>query len=170
MTSMHALTTLFLLAALAASVPSQDEPGLVLKGARVITGTGKNLEEATILIRHGRIEAVGKDVDIPWNAEVIDCKGLWVYPGFLHVASRQGMPAGNPELKPSAVLKPGGPEWKRYLEAGFTTVGLVPRGRGIAGQIAVVKPRGATREEMLVIECAALSLGAGGDGTTANTT
>ena len=45
-------------------------------GARIIDGTGKPaIENATLLIRDGRVEAVGKGVRIPAGAERIDAVG-----------------------------------------------------------------------------------------------
>jgi imidazolonepropionase-like amidohydrolase len=53
-------------------------------GARVIDGTGKPaIENATLIIRNGRIEAVGRRVKIPAGAERIDATGKTIIPGLI---------------------------------------------------------------------------------------
>jgi imidazolonepropionase-like amidohydrolase len=53
-------------------------------GARVIDGTGKPaIENATLIIRDGRIEAVGKKVKIPAGAQRIDATGKTILPGLI---------------------------------------------------------------------------------------
>ena len=57
-------------------------------GARVIDGTGKPaLEKATILVRNGRIEAVGASVNIPAGSQRIDLAGKTVIPGLISAHS-----------------------------------------------------------------------------------
>lgn len=54
-------------------------------GARIIDGTGKPaIEGATLLIRNGRIEAVGKRVKVPAGAERIDATGKTIIPGLIN--------------------------------------------------------------------------------------
>ena len=54
-------------------------------GARVIDGTGKAaMENATLVIRNGRIEAVGKAAKIPAGAERIDATGKTIIPGLIN--------------------------------------------------------------------------------------
>ncbi len=54
-------------------------------GARIIDGTGKPaIENATLLIRNGHVEAVGKRVKIPAGAERIDATGKTIIPGLIN--------------------------------------------------------------------------------------
>ena len=54
-------------------------------GARIIDGTGKPaIEHATLVIRNGRIEAVGKRVKVPAGAEKIDATGKTIIPGLIN--------------------------------------------------------------------------------------
>lgn len=62
-----------------------------LTGARVVTAPGQVLEGATIVIRNGIIEAVGRDVRPPAGARVWDLSGLTVYPGFIDAHANLGM-------------------------------------------------------------------------------
>src|SRR5437870_441752 len=61
-----------------------------IRSARVITEPGKVLNDATVVIRDGLIEAAGKDVKAPTDALVIDGKGLTVYPGFIDALNTWG--------------------------------------------------------------------------------
>src|SRR5581483_8304400 len=82
--------TIFLLAG-CLGLTADDAPKAFV-GARVIDGTGKAaMEKATILVRNGRIEAVGTSVKIPAGAQRIDVAGKTIIPGLInahgHVSS-----------------------------------------------------------------------------------
>ncbi len=54
-------------------------------GARIIDGTGKPaIENATLVIRDGHIEAVGKRVKVPAGAKRIDATGKTIIPGLIN--------------------------------------------------------------------------------------
>src|SRR5260370_18182004 len=78
---------------------AQDSPSATHQleawvGARVIDGTGKPaIENATLLVRNGRIEAVGKHVKIPAGAQRIDATGKTIIPGVVHPHGHQNDPA-----------------------------------------------------------------------------
>lgn len=86
------LTGIVLLAALnlLAAGPQTDSPppadrAQAWVGARVIDGSGRPaIENATLLIRSGRIEAVGRRVKIPAGAERIDATGKTIIPGLIN--------------------------------------------------------------------------------------
>ena len=77
------LANLAVLAAAAAAERPQPPPFYAIRGATVVTGTGETLEQATVLIADGLIEAVGRDLEIPADAWVIEGQGLTVYPGLI---------------------------------------------------------------------------------------
>jgi imidazolonepropionase-like amidohydrolase len=54
-----------------------------LVGGKVVVQPGETLENATIIIRDGLIEAVGKNISVPADARVWDSKGLTIYAGFI---------------------------------------------------------------------------------------
>ena len=92
------LAPLFGLAAPAPSaaqyMPSQTPvppPFFALQNARIVTGTGVVIENGTVVVANGLIEAVGADVDVPGDAWVIDASGLTVYPGLFDGLSQVGM-------------------------------------------------------------------------------
>ena len=63
-----------------------------LVGARVVTGPGQVMENATIVIRDGLIQSVGRG-QAPAGARVWDMTGLTVYPGFIDAHADLGMDA-----------------------------------------------------------------------------
>ena len=66
---------------------AQAPTTVVLTGARVIDGTGRApLEQATLLIRNGRIQSVGApaEVQIPDGASRVDISGKTIMPGLIN--------------------------------------------------------------------------------------
>jgi imidazolonepropionase-like amidohydrolase len=62
-----------------------------LVGARVVTSPGQVLENATIVVRDGLIQSVGRNEQPPAGARVWDLAGLTVYPGFIDAHADLGM-------------------------------------------------------------------------------
>ncbi|MGZ8901755.1 MAG: hypothetical protein ACXW3Z_16810, partial [Limisphaerales bacterium] len=61
-----------------------NAPGThLLRNATVFTKPGERLEKGSILIRDGRIEAVGADLPAPPDARVWEMNGQSIYPGFI---------------------------------------------------------------------------------------
>lgn len=58
---------------------------LLLRGGRVLDPSAGRDEISDVLLRDGRIEAVGTSLGVPDGAEVLDCSGLFVSPGFVDV-------------------------------------------------------------------------------------
>lgn len=82
----------FLLPLLLAGAQEHRAPACIaVVGAKIHTGTAV-IESGTIVIRDGLITAVGADVGTPTDADVIDGKGLHVYPGFIDALTAQGLP------------------------------------------------------------------------------
>ena len=74
--------------------PSASHPAQAWVGARLIDGTGKPaMENATLLVRDGRIAAVGKHVRIPARAERIDATGKTIIPGLINAHGHVNDPA-----------------------------------------------------------------------------
>ncbi|MEK6676416.1 MAG: amidohydrolase family protein [Planctomycetota bacterium] len=73
-------------------VVAEFEVPIALTQVRIVDGTGRTLENGTIVMFKGRIADVGAVVDIPLHAERIDGSGLTVYPGFIDAQSYLGIP------------------------------------------------------------------------------
>ena len=140
------------------SIPAAAGEITVIKADRVDTVTSGLIENGVIVIADGRVKAVGSDVEIPETADVIDVSDKTIFPGLVNPSSRVGLsaspggPASNPHYRVVDELYPHQDAYKRILGAGFTTVGLVPGGTGIAGQGAVIRPVGVKPKEMIVTE------------------
>lgn len=83
-------------------VTDADGPLRALQHGRIWTGTGAPLlEDGTVLVRGGRIVAVGPaaSVEVPAEAETVDLEGRWVVPGFInahgHVGDVLGLEGGH---------------------------------------------------------------------------
>lgn len=61
--------------------------------ATIVKDAATRIANATLLIKDGRIVAVGTSVSIPADAVVIDCKGKFIYPSFIDMYADYGMPA-----------------------------------------------------------------------------
>jgi imidazolonepropionase-like amidohydrolase len=71
---------------------AQNAPGVfAIQGAKIVTLAGPAIDSGTILIRDGKIAAVGARVEIPADAKVIDAKGLEVYPGMFDPVTQMGL-------------------------------------------------------------------------------
>jgi cytosine/adenosine deaminase-related metal-dependent hydrolase len=64
------------------------------------------ISDATLIIRHGRVEAVGKNLAIPKDAITTDLSGKYIYPSFIDMYSGYGVPVKKRENNP-----PRGPQF-----------------------------------------------------------
>jgi len=152
-------------AALWAALPAAgEEEVLAVKARRILTVSGPPVEDGVVLVRGGKIEAVGK-LEIPPLARVIDCGDGWVCPGFIEPHSQVGLDRGNeaqpvvPFVSTLDSLDPSAPAVEDQLREGVTTLLVIPgNDTQIGGQGILVKPRGRTVEEMLVRRAAALKI------------
>ncbi|RPD45308.1 amidohydrolase [Hymenobacter sediminis] len=70
-----------------------QRPGLyAFTHATIFTDYKTRLNDATLLIRDGKVEAVGTKVKIPAGAVVQDLKGRFIYPGFVDLYAAYGVP------------------------------------------------------------------------------
>src|SRR5207249_1506245 len=124
------------------------------------------IANATVLIRDGKIAAVGTSVVVPSDATRIDAAGKWVTPGLIDGGGQMGLVeigavAGTRDgslatdsvaasfnvaegLNPASVLIP-----VTRIE-GITTALAAPAGHLISGQAVLIDLEGATIEQMLV--------------------
>ena len=70
-----------------------ERPGLyAFTNATIIVDPQTTLKNATLLIRNGRVEAVGAGVSLPAGTVVTDLKGKRIYPALIDIDSDYGMP------------------------------------------------------------------------------
>lgn len=127
---MKRLSILLLLASLAgARAQSPVEPRLIApRAAKLMDGRGgPPVVPAVVLIRGERIEAVGKDLVLPLNAQVIDLGGATILPGLIdlhtHLTSDFEYPWEEVLVKttPARAALSGARNARDTLLAGFTT-------------------------------------------------
>ncbi len=61
--------------------------------ATIVKNASVTLTNATLVIKNGKIVAVGTNITVPADATVIDCKDKYIYPSFIDIYSDYGMPA-----------------------------------------------------------------------------
>lgn len=154
---MRRLSTLSaaLLATAALSAAPVAAQTVAITGGTVYPVSGPKLENATVLMRDGRIVAVGTGVAIPADAQRIEATGKWVTPGFINAATQLGVVeigAVNETRDVSARgrdavsaaftvwdgLNPASVLLAPARNEGITTVGVVPGSGLIAGQAAMI--------------------------------
>jgi imidazolonepropionase-like amidohydrolase len=75
-----------------AQISAQDSSSVyAIKGAKIFTLAGTPIDNGVVVIRDGKIAAVGADVAIPEGAKVIDATGLQVYPGMFDPVTQVGL-------------------------------------------------------------------------------
>ena len=92
------------------------EPGdqiVAITGATIFDATGKEPFRGTVILRGGRIDAVGADVKVPRGAKIVRADGKALLPGFIDVHTHWS-PAGSPGSLPQIA--------NAYLASGVTTV------------------------------------------------
>ena len=156
-----------------------------IRNARIVTVSGPDIENGTVVIRDGKIEAVGANVSVPAGAQTIDGRGLSVYPGMIDAGTNMGLvevPQGangtvdlsevgelNPNAKAIIAVNPHSAHIGVTRVEGITNTLTAPTGGLISGQAALINLLGTSPKEMAVVSQAALvinypRLGFGGGG------
>jgi imidazolonepropionase-like amidohydrolase len=157
----------------------------VIRNARIVTVSGADIENGSVVIRDGKIEAVGATVNAPAGAQTIEGRGLSVYPGMIDAGTSMGLvevPQGangtvdtaevgdfNPNSRAIVAVNPHSAHIGVTRVEGITNVVSAPSGGLISGQAALINLLGTSPREMAVVPNAALvinypRLGGGGGG------
>ena len=72
-------------------VASPKDGSYAFTNATIVKDAQTTLQNATLVIRQGKIENVGNNISIPKDAVVIDCKGKYIYPAFIDLFSDYGI-------------------------------------------------------------------------------
>jgi imidazolonepropionase-like amidohydrolase len=150
------------------------EGTFAIKGAKIFTVSGETIENGTVVLKDGKILAVGASVTIPSDAQVIDGKGLSVYPGMIDASTTLGLveislsadptvdvaEAGDMNANAKAIvgLNPHTSHVNVARVNGVTTVLTAPTGGVIAGQSALINLWGSTQEQMAVVSLHSLAI------------
>ena len=124
-------------------------PPVLLQRATVLTGNGQRLDAADVLMRDGRIVAVGNGLEVPADAVRVDASGKWVTPGIIDIHSHLGVyPSpgasahsdGNEATSPVTAqvwaehsIWPQDPGFHAALAGGVTALQILPGSANLVG-------------------------------------
>lgn len=139
---------------------------IAITGGTVYPVSGPKIDHGTVLIRDGRIVAVGANVTVPADATKIDATGKWVTPGLIDGAGQMGLteigavPGDNEaSLRGSDIaasfnvaegINPASNLIPITRVEGVTTTLASPGGAWIEGQAVLIDLDGSTIEQMLI--------------------
>ena len=134
-------------------VPFPSRP-TVIRNVNIYTAAGPLIRNGAVLMRDGKIAAIGATVDAPADAIVIDGAGRYVTPGLIDTHSHLGVyPApgtaahqdGNEATNPVTAhvwaehsVWPQDPQFPRNLAGGTTTIQVLPGSANLIGGRSVV--------------------------------
>jgi imidazolonepropionase-like amidohydrolase len=187
--SRHSLCLLPSLAYFLFAPPSQPQSQAAsssttyaITGGKVFTLAGEAIDNGTLLIRDGKILAVGANISAPAGAQVIDAKGLQVYPGLFDAVTQIGLceiasvsgtvdttETGlfNPDVVAAEAVLPSSEHIPVTRAAGITEVLTVPASGGfgsgssqsvLGGQASAIHLAGWSISDMLIKKNVAMVL------------
>jgi len=158
-----------LVATIALALPAVGSTGetTAIVNGRLLLGDGTAVERGTVVLREGRIAAVGPDVDVPAGAVLVDAEGLWVTPGLIDPYSSIGLievamdqstsdlneatSSATPELRAIDAINPDSALVGVARVGGVTTVQTSPGSvNPINGQTVILDLAGHTVDHMVV--------------------
>ena len=134
----------------------RPNPPVVIRNATVMTATGTELKNASILLQDGKIVAIGEVGSLPAGAQVIDGTGKFVTPGIIDTHSHMGVYAapgtsaeqdGNEATNPVTAevwaehsIWPHDPQIPLAIAGGVTVAQILPGSANlIGGRSAVIR-------------------------------
>ncbi len=138
------------------SYSRRPNPPVVIRNATVMTATGQEIANGSLLMKDGKIVAIGKSVDAPADAVVVDGTGKYVTPGLIDDHSHLGVYAapgtdaesdGNEATNPVTAevwaehsFWPQDPQIPLAIAGGITTIQALPGSANlIGGRSAILK-------------------------------
>jgi len=138
---------------------------LAIVGGHILTITKGEIEKGTLLIDEGKIVAVGREVEVPAGASIIDATGKYVLPGLIDAHTHVGIGeeaqgwAGmdvnemtdpvTAHLRAIDAINPEDEGFRDALRGGVTAIQINPGSANIIGGLTVaMKTFGRTVDEM----------------------
>ena len=151
---------------------------ILIKNGYIKTMAGSDIENGQILIENGKIKAVGIELEVPDDADIIDAKGFLVTPGLVEGHCHIGMweegigfegEDGNedvepitPQLRAIDAINPMDMAFQDALEGGVTTVVTGPGSANvIGGQFLAMKTYGKRVDKMVIKDPVAMKIAFG---------
>jgi imidazolonepropionase-like amidohydrolase len=138
------------LALLAPPLAARAQDATLIRNATVLTITKGDLANTSVLVRGGRIAAIGPALEAPAGATVVDGTGKFLMPGIIdahsHIAATGGINEGSLSVtsmvRIADVIDPDDIDIYRALAGGVTTVNVLHgSANAIGGLNAVLKLR-----------------------------
>jgi imidazolonepropionase-like amidohydrolase len=139
------------------SAHAQD---IAIRNATILTVTNGTIQNGTVVVRGGKIAAVGQNVPIPQGVQVVDGTGMYVMPGIIdahsHAAMEGGINEGSESVTPEVIVQVREDDQtiQRALAGGVTSALLLHGSANtIGGQAHVIKMRwGKSADEIIFDE------------------
>jgi imidazolonepropionase-like amidohydrolase len=156
--SVIVISSLFLLFIITNAFGSQ---GIAIRAGHILTISDNPIENGIILIKNGKIEALGRNVVLPADVRIIDANDKFVMPGLIDAQSRLFVMDSElnesrtiaPELNILDAIDPFIKEYREVLAQGVTAVCVAPGSRGlIGGRSAVLKLNGSKNVDRMVLK------------------
>lgn len=145
---------------------------------RIHTMTGQVLDGGTILMDAGKIKAVGANLAVPANTEIIDARGKFVMPGIVDAHTHIGIfeqgigfegADGNemthpatPHLRALDAINPLDKAFQGAIAGGVTSLTVAPGSANvIGGQVLAMKTWGQVVDDMIIQEPLGLKIAFG---------
>ncbi|MBX9780407.1 MAG: amidohydrolase family protein [Chitinophagaceae bacterium] len=108
--------------------------------ATIVKDAQTTLQNATLIIKDGKIVSVGTGISVPKEAVVVDCKDKFIYPSFIDIYTDYGMP--QPQRQAGGQGAGGGQPNLAQLAAAFGLGGpqAAPAQKGVMGWNPAIKP------------------------------
>jgi imidazolonepropionase-like amidohydrolase len=177
-----AMTTVVATLAFSGAAFAQQEATttFAITHAKIFTLAGAPVDDGVLVIKDGKIAAVGTNVDVPSGAQVIDGKGLQVYPGLFDPVTQIGLSeisavsatvdttetgTINPDVVAADAVLPSSDHIPVTRAAGITEVLAVPASGGfdsrgnsnlLGGQASAIHLAGWTINDMLIKKSVAM--------------
>lgn len=144
-----------LVVAMAGPVPAAET--VAFTGGKVLRVGGDPIDDGTIVIEDGRITAIGQEVEIPFEAMVVDVSGKVIFPGLVlaHTSGGLDFPNENVPVAPFLdvydSLDPSSMFFEDALRAGMTALNVHQGNNAVVAGIGrAVRPIGLMVEEMTI--------------------
>ncbi len=139
----------------------------IMKNGLIHDGIHRDAFQGDILVREGKISAIGENLEIPEGARVIDAEGLRVYPGFVEAHGHIGLDGYgigyegmdynelndilSPQMRGIDGVKPFDPAFRMAAAAGVTSVCVGPGSANVlGGTFTTLKTVGKRAEDMVI--------------------
>jgi imidazolonepropionase-like amidohydrolase len=150
-----------LFAAGAGAAAQEEKKDLLIRAGKIFTAGPRNFNNAQILVRDGKIQGVGEDLEAPPGALILDFPEAWATPGLVDLHCHVGgtirdindmVHPLNPELSTKATIDPKSELLKDAVAGGVTTVLYIPgSGTNLSGFGTLMHTAGGkTIEEMII--------------------